>query len=55
MWLHMQLHRHLAATSHNHTDVFQLIILTTITSASTNNVFPDDEVTAPKYVGAVLM
>ena len=43
-----------AATSH-HTDVFQLAILTTVTLASTSNALPDDGVTAPKHVGAVLM
>ena len=29
--------------------------LTIVTSASTNNSLPDDGVTAPKHVGAVLM
>jgi hypothetical protein len=29
--------------------------LTTVTLASTNNTLPDDGVTAPKHVGAVLM
>jgi hypothetical protein len=43
-----------AATS-PHTDVFQLTILTTVTLASTSNALPDDGVTAPKHVGAVLM
>jgi len=43
-----------AATS-PHTDVFQLAILTTVPLASTNNALPDDGVTAPKHVGAVLM
>jgi hypothetical protein len=42
-----------AATS-PHTDVFYLAALTTVTSASTNNVLPVDGVTAPKHVGAVL-
>jgi hypothetical protein len=42
-----------AATS-THTDVFQLAILTTVTLANTSNAFPDDGVTAPKHVGAVL-
>ena len=37
-----------------HTDVFELAILTTVTSESTSNVLPDDGVTAPKHVGAVL-
>jgi len=32
-----------------------LTILTTVTLASTNNASPDDGVTAPKHVGAVLM
>jgi len=32
-----------------------LAILTTVTLSSTNNAFPDDGVTAPKHVGAVLM
>jgi hypothetical protein len=32
-----------------------LIILTTVTSASSNNALPDDGVIAPKHVGAVLM
>jgi hypothetical protein len=31
------------------------IYLISVTLASTNNVIPDDGVTAPKYVGAVLM
>jgi hypothetical protein len=43
-----------AATS-RHTDVFLLAILKTATLASTNNVFPDDGITAPKHVGGVLM
>jgi hypothetical protein len=30
-------------------------ILTTVTLASTSNALPDDGVTAPKHVGAVLM
>jgi hypothetical protein len=30
-------------------------ILTTVTFASTRNALPDDGVTAPKHVGAVLM
>jgi hypothetical protein len=38
-----------------HTDVFQLAILTTVTLASSNNALPDDGVTAPKHVAAVLM
>jgi hypothetical protein len=41
-----------AATS-PHTDI--LAILTTVTLASTINALPDDGVTAPKHVGAVLM
>jgi hypothetical protein len=32
-----------------------LAILTTVTLASSNNALPDDRVTAPKHVGAVLM
>jgi len=32
-----------------------LIILTTVTLASSNNALPDDGVTAAKQVGAVLM
>ena len=43
-----------AATS-PHTDVFYWTILTNVTLASTNNALPDDGLTAPKYVGAVLM
>jgi hypothetical protein len=39
----------------NHTDAFLLIILTSVTLARSNNAFPDDAVTAPKHVGAVLM
>jgi len=31
------------------------IILTTVTLASTSNTLPNDGVTAPKHVGAVLM
>jgi len=44
-----------AAATSPHTDVFQLAILTTVTSASTSNAPPDDGVTAPKHVGDVLM
>ena len=43
-----------AATS-PHTDVLYLAILKTVTLASTSNSLPDDGVTAPKHVGAVLM
>ena len=43
-----------AATS-SHTDVLELAILTTVTLANRNNALPDDGVTAPKHVGAVLM
>jgi hypothetical protein len=32
-----------------------LAILTTVTLASTNNALPDDGVTAPKHVEAILM
>jgi hypothetical protein len=32
-----------------------LIILRAVTPASSNNALPDDGVTAPKHVGAVLM
>jgi hypothetical protein len=32
-----------------------MAILTTVNLASTNNALPDDGVTAPKHVGAVLM
>jgi hypothetical protein len=32
-----------------------LAILTTVTLASTNDALPDDGMTAPKHVGAVLM
>jgi hypothetical protein len=39
----------------NHTNVFQLIILTTVALASSNNMLPDDGVTALKHVAAVLM
>jgi hypothetical protein len=35
--------------------VVRIAILTTVTLASTNNALPDDGVTAPKHVGAVLM
>jgi len=35
--------------------MLQLAILTTVTLASTCNALPDDGVTAPKRVGAVLM
>jgi len=38
-----------------HTDVFYLATLTTVTLASTGNALPDDGVTVPKYVGAVVM
>jgi hypothetical protein len=40
---------------HHHTDVLQLAILKTVTSASTSNALPDDGVTAAKHVGTVLM
>ena len=43
-----------SAATTPHTDVFQLAILTTVTLASTDNALPDDGVTAPKHVGAVL-
>ena len=33
----------------------KIAVLTSVTLASTRNVLPDDGVTAPKYVGAVLM
>jgi hypothetical protein len=39
----------------NHTDVLLLIILTTVTLANSYSALPDDGVTAPKHVGAVLM
>ena len=32
-----------------------MAILTTVTLSSTNNALPDDDVTAPKHIGAVLM
>jgi hypothetical protein len=32
-----------------------MAILTSVTLASTNNALPDDGVTAPKHVGAILM
>jgi len=32
-----------------------LAILTTVTLANTNNTLPEDGVTTPKHVGAVLM
>jgi len=35
--------------------VVKMAILTTVTLASTSNPLPDDGVTAPKHVGAVLM
>jgi hypothetical protein len=38
----------------NHNDVFYLIILITVTSASSNNTLPD-VASEPKHVGAVLM
>jgi hypothetical protein len=38
-----------------HIDVFYLAILRTVALASTNISLPDDGVTAPKHVGAVLM
>jgi hypothetical protein len=47
-----------AATSppnYPHIDVSSLIILTTVTLVCTNNALPDDGVTAPKHVGAILM
>jgi hypothetical protein len=47
----MQPHYH----QFNHTDVSYSNILTTVILASTNSAFPDDGVTAPKHVGAVLM
>jgi hypothetical protein len=43
-----------AATS-PHTDVFLIGCFTTVTLASTSNALPDDGVTAPKHVGAVLV
>jgi len=43
------------AAASPHTDVFQLAILPTVTLASRSNALPDDGVTAPKHVGAVLM
>jgi len=42
-------------TTSPHTHVFQLAVLTTVTLASTSNALPDDGVTAPKHVGALLM
>ena len=47
----MQPHHH----GFNHTDVSYFNILTTVTLASTSNALPEDGVTAPKHVGAVLM
>jgi hypothetical protein len=44
-----------ATTTSLHTIVFCVIILTTVTLASTSNTHPDDGVTAPKHVGAVLI
>jgi hypothetical protein len=38
-----------------HCTVGKWTILTTVTLASTSNPLPDDGVTAPKHVGAVLM
>jgi hypothetical protein len=43
------------ATTSPDTDVPQLAILTAATLASMNNVLPDDGVTAPKHVRAVLL
>jgi len=43
------------AASSPHTDVSQSTILNTVTLASTNNALPDDGVTTPKHVVAVLM
>ena len=40
---------------YHHRRVFLWTILTTVTSASTSIALPDDGVTAPKHVGAVLM
>jgi len=41
---------------HHHTPMyFWLATLTTVTLASKSNALPDDGVTAPKHVGAVLM
>ena len=39
----------------NHNDVTQLAILTSVTLARTTNALPEDGVTAPKHVGAILM
>jgi len=46
MWLQPHHHRI------NHTDVFLLTILTTVTLESTNNALYDDTAIAPKHVGA---
>jgi len=43
------------ATTSPHTDTFLLVILATLILASMSNALPDDGVTAPKHVGAVLM
>jgi len=43
------------AAASPHTDLFQLAILATAALGSTINALPDDGVTAPKHVGAVLM
>jgi len=52
VWLHIHSHTTTVLTTH-------LCILmdyfTTVTLVSTNNTLPDDGVTAPKHVGAVLM
>jgi hypothetical protein len=39
----------------NYADAFLLIILTTVTLANSYSALPDDGVTPPKNVGAVLM
>jgi hypothetical protein len=48
----MQPHHH---QINQHTDVPKLTILTTVTLASVNNALPEDGVTAPKHVRAILM
>jgi hypothetical protein len=48
----MQPHHHRI----NHTPMFfNGLLLTTATLASANDALPDDGVTAPKYIGALLM
>ena len=54
-YTHQQGPIHVYASTSLPTAIFYLAILTTVTLASTSNALPDDGVTAPKHVGAVLM